>query len=88
MIDRTGRMLREYRRQHRENPMMTAMTALSIVRPSKTLHELRGEIRAERISMNEIIELQGLADSIEPGDVELAEWAGIPEDEFNERGTA
>jgi len=40
---------------------------------------LRGEIRAGRISWGEIAELQGLADEIEPGDVELLEWAGVPE---------
>jgi hypothetical protein len=49
------------------------------------LEYLRGEIRAERISYGEIAELQELADHIQPGDVELAEWAGIPESEFAER---
>jgi hypothetical protein len=43
------------------------------------LEYLRGEIRAERISYGEIAELQGLAEHIEPGDVELLEWAGMPE---------
>jgi hypothetical protein len=43
------------------------------------LEYLRGEIRAERISMSEVIELQNLADQIEPGDVELLQWAGVPE---------
>lgn len=43
------------------------------------LEYLRGEIRAERISYAEIAELQGLADQIEEGDVELLEWAGVPE---------
>ncbi len=46
------------------------------------LEYLRGEIRAERISWYELAELQSLAEFIEPGDVELAEWAGIPEEEF------
>lgn len=50
------------------------------------LEYLRGCIRAESISYGEVAELQGLADHIEAGDVELAEWAGIPEDEFMERG--
>jgi hypothetical protein len=45
------------------------------------LEYLRGEIRAERISLGEIIELQSLAGYIEPGDVELLEWAGVPEQE-------
>lgn len=39
------------------------------------LEYLRGEIRAERISYSELAELQSLADQIEPGDVELLEWA-------------
>lgn len=52
---------------------------------TERMEYLRGEIRAERISQSEVIELQGLADHIKPGDVELAEWAGIPEYEFMER---
>ena len=46
------------------------------------LEYLRGEIRAERISYGEIAELQDLAPWIDPSDVELLEWAGVPE--FNE----
>jgi len=46
------------------------------------LEELRTEIRAGNISYGEVAELQSLADHIQPGDVELAQWAGIPEDEF------
>ena len=49
------------------------------------LEYLRGEIKAERISYGEIVELQSLAPYIEPGDVELLEWAGVPENQ--ERGT-
>ena len=45
----------------------------------KRLDYLRGEIEAERISMEEISELQSLASHIEPGDVMLMEWAGVPE---------
>lgn len=40
---------------------------------------LRGELRAERISQEELLELQDLAAYIEPGDVELLEPAGVPE---------
>jgi len=40
---------------------------------------LRGEIVAERISTDEIIELQSLAAHIDPGDTLLLEWAGVPE---------
>ena len=43
------------------------------------LEYLRGEIRAERISLDELIELQSLAPYIEPNDVELLEAAGVPE---------
>ncbi len=52
---------------------------------AERLEYLRGCIRAESISYGEIAELESLADSIEPGDVELAEWAGIPEEEFAKR---
>ena len=43
------------------------------------LEYLRGEIEAERISYGEIAELQSLAEYIEPSDVVLLEWAGVPE---------
>lgn len=43
------------------------------------LEYLRGEINAERISYGEIAELTGLVEHIEPGDVQLLEWAGVPE---------
>ena len=45
------------------------------------LEYLRGELRAERISYGELAELQSLAEHIEPGDVELLEAAGVPEEE-------
>ena len=50
------------------------------------LEYLRGEIRAERISYGEIAELESLAEHIEPGDTELLEAAGVPEDEARRRG--
>ena len=40
---------------------------------------LRKEIETERISYSEIVELQLLAEYIEPDDVLLLEWAGVPE---------
>lgn len=43
------------------------------------LEYLRSQIEAEKISTAEIIELQGLADHIDRGDVLLLEWAGVPE---------
>jgi hypothetical protein len=50
----------------------------------KRLEELRNEIREERISTGEIAELQSLAQYIDPSDVELLEWAGVPEFEEEE----
>ena len=46
---------------------------------NERLEYLRDEIRAERISYGEILELQSLAEYIDNGDVELREWAGIKE---------
>lgn len=46
---------------------------------AERLEYLRGELRAERISYGELIELQGLAHLIAPDDVELLEPAGVPE---------
>lgn len=43
------------------------------------LEYLREQIHAECISMSELLELQGLAEHIEPGDAELLEAAGVPE---------
>ncbi len=43
------------------------------------LEYLRQEIKAERISTGEILELQSLVNYIEPCDVELLEWDGVPE---------
>lgn len=43
------------------------------------LEYLRGEIRTERISTSEICELAELARFINNNDVELLEWAGVPE---------
>jgi hypothetical protein len=43
------------------------------------LEYLRTEIEAERISYGEIAELGSLAEYIEDDDVQLLEWAGVPE---------
>jgi len=43
------------------------------------LEYLRGEILAERISYGELAELQDLAAYIQPDDVLLLQWAGVPE---------
>lgn len=48
------------------------------------LNELRQAIHDENISYGELAELQGYAPEImKLGDVELAEWAGIPEEDFH-----
>lgn len=49
------------------------------VSDAEYLEYLRGEIRAERISYGELADLQDMAELIDPGDVELLEWAGVPE---------
>ena len=46
------------------------------------LEELREELKKECISTEELIELQSLAEYIDPNDVELLQAAGVPE--FNE----
>ncbi len=43
------------------------------------LKYLKGEIEAGSISYGEIAELQSLAEYIDKGDVQLLEWAGVPE---------
>ena len=43
------------------------------------LEYLRGELRAERISYAELLELESLIPYIAAGDVELLEAAGVPE---------
>ena len=43
------------------------------------LEYLRKEIENERISYEEIAELQSLVEHIESGDTILLEWAGVPE---------
>lgn len=53
---------------------------------ARRLEELRAAIHAESISYGEIAELQSLAEYIEPGDVELLEWAGVPEEQAREEG--
>lgn len=49
---------------------------------TRRLEELRTALRNENISYGELLELQDLAPFIQPGDVELAEAAGIAEEDF------
>lgn len=50
----------------------------------RRLEYLRAEIKAVRISYEEVAELQSLVAYIEPNDVLLLEWAGVPERKYNE----
>ena len=49
------------------------------------LEYLRSQIRGECISYSELAELQSLAGHIDPSDVELLEWAGVPEFDTRQR---
>ncbi len=49
----------------------------------KRLEYLRGELRNERISYEELAELQSLAKHIDSKDVELLEAAGVPENDLD-----
>lgn len=46
---------------------------------SERLEYLRGEINGQCISWFELVELESLAPYIDPSDVQLLEWAGVPE---------
>ena len=59
------------------NPKMTTKDKTKQIK--QKLEYLRGEIEAERISYGEIAELQSLAKYIDPGDVQLLEWAAVEE---------
>lgn len=59
--------------------LKTSESELAGILAKQRLEYLRGEIEAERVSYGEIAELQDLAGYIEPGDVQLLEWAGVSE---------
>ena len=46
---------------------------------SKTLKSIKKSIKNENISYGEIAELQSLKKYIDRNDIELLEWAGVPE---------
>jgi hypothetical protein len=52
---------------------------MKTIEAKQRLEYLRTELREERISYGELVELQSLAAYIDPSDVELLEAAGIPE---------
>lgn len=82
---KTGRKCNCQTGQQRDNRPTCEGTGMKVdfkkIRATSRLEYLRGEIEAERISMEEIAELQSLVKCIEPGDVLLLEWAGVPEGE-------
>ena len=55
------------------------------LKAKKRLEELRKELRAEKISYSELVELQSLTKYIDKNDVELLEAAGV--DEFRKGGS-
>lgn len=61
--------------RHGTTNIVLAVMAEAAIR----LEYLRGEIEAERISYGEIAELQSLAQYIDPSDLVLLQWAGVPE---------
>lgn len=52
---------------------------VDIISIRKRLEYLRAELKEERISYEELIQLQNLAPYIAKDDVELLEAAGVPE---------
>jgi len=53
--------------------------AIDMKHIKERLEYLRKQIINESMSYLELAELQSLAEYIEPGDVQLLEWAGVPE---------
>jgi len=64
-----------FRTKRKTGPLIIKMSE----GPKVRLEYLRGELRAERISTGELIELESLVEHIDSGDVELLEAAGVPE---------
>lgn len=58
---------------------LSAYTSTTLSPEKRRLESLRVAVNAEYISYPEIVELQGLAEHIDAGDVQLLEWAGVPE---------
>lgn len=46
---------------------------------NERLEEIRQSITDETVSYGELVELQSLTEEIDPSDVVLLEWAGVPE---------
>jgi len=63
---------------------MQTIAEIKTAEAKQRLEELRAEIQSEHISTGELLELQSLISYIEPGDVELLEWAGVGEEQLTE----
>ena len=63
---------------------LSAYTSTTLSREQMRLESLRVAINAECISYAELIELQGMTEHINSGDVQLLEWAGVSEFEDGE----
>lgn len=64
--------------------MQTTENTIIMAEVKNRLEELRKEIQDGHLSYGEIAELQSLIPYIDKGDVELLEWAGVPEFETDE----
>lgn len=53
--------------------------AINVALNKARLEYLRSQIDTERISTYELVELESLVEYIDSGDVQLLEWAGVPE---------
>lgn len=59
------------------------------MRIQSTLNSIRQSIEEESVSYDEITQLESIAEShphLFAADLRLAEWAGIPEDEYQKIG--
>lgn len=60
-------------------PLTGTIHATTVTDEELRLEYLREQIQNETISLEEIVELQSLADYIEDNDVLLLEWANVEE---------
>ena len=65
---------------------MQTIAEIKTAEAKQRLEELRAEIQDGLLSYGEIAELQSLIPYIDKGDVELLEWAGVPEFDEPEPG--
>jgi len=68
-----------FRHANTDNAIVEIPTKALVDEMKAKLEYLRAELRAERISWGELVELQSLVPFIDKDDVELLEAAGVPE---------